>query len=113
MRKFSTFDIGLVDFFKSKGINHANTFTGSSKDTGYEYDYIQNLKGLLAEYKAANSELIVKENEKKKQDNFEKMMESFLKISKDKYRESEREHTKSDRDKKKRECSNRRRAGSN
>lgn len=109
MRKFSTFDNSLIDFLMSKGINYSRTFIGSSKDTGYEYDYIPNLKGLLAEYRAAKSEIITKVNENKTQDNFERMMNSFLKISKDKCRESEREHTKSDRGKKKKENAKRRR----
>lgn len=108
MRKFSTFDVDLVDFLQDKGINHAKTFIGSGKDTGYEYDYIPNLKRVLAEYNAANTELIAKENQNKKQENFEKMMDSFLKISKDKCSEAEREHTKSERTKKKKCNSDRR-----
>lgn len=100
MRKFSTFDKSLVDFLSNKSINYVKTFKGN-KDTGYEYDYISNLKGLLAEYKAVKGELIAEENENKKQEEFEKMMDLFLKVSKDKNKECEREHTKSARVKKK------------
>lgn len=107
MNKFSTFDTCLVDFLHSKGINYAKTLKGN-RDTGYEYDYINNLKGLLVEYNAAKSELIAKENENKKQENFEKMIDSFLKASKDKNNDAKREHTKGERVKKKKELNSRR-----
>lgn len=103
MHKFSTFDNGLVDFLKSKGIDYVKTFIGSSKDTGYEYDYIQNLKEILAEYRTVKPELITE-----KYDNFEDMLQKFLKDSKNKNNEAQREHTKSERDKKKSEINNRR-----